>query len=206
MNIFIQHFQQQHGLIPDGALGKETLHEFRELWQIPTDAAVAHLAGNAYHETAGFTRFTENLNYSAERLLEVFPKYFKSWEVAARYARKPDKIANRVYGSRLGNGDEASGDGWKYRGRGTLQVRGKENYKRLGQQLSTDFLTNPELVATNYALDSAVFFFELNKLWDMASTVDDVAIKKVRKKINGSDEGLKEVNQLVKHFYEVLKR
>lgn len=204
MNIFIQRFQQQHGLIPDGNLGRITLSEFRDKWGIPTNEAVAHLAGNAHHETLGFTRFTENFNYSAERLLKVFPTYFKSWEIAAKYANKPEKIANRVYAGRMGNGDEVSNDGWNYRGRGALQITGKQNYALLSEHLGVDLVEKPELAATIYALDSAVFFFKYNKLWDMASKVDDASIKKVRKKINGADNGLPEVKQMVKYYYQML--
>ena len=204
MNKFIYDFQKKHGLGADGVIGKNTLLKIKNIYMIPTIEATAHFVGNTYHETGGFEVFTENLNYSAAGLLKTFPKYFKTDTSAQLYAKKPEKIANKVYGNRMGNGTEASGDGWKFRGRGALQTTGRTNYTLLGKHLNKDLITHPELVESQYAFDSAVFFFNSNKLWTMAAKVDDVAIEKVRRKINGGINGLDEVKAKVKKYYALM--
>jgi putative chitinase len=204
MNKFIIEFQKNNGLTPDGKIGKKTLLKIKDKYNIPTIEALAHFMGNVSHECAEFTVFKENLNYSANGLLKIFPKYFKTLEIAKQYARKPERIANRVYANRMGNGNEASGDGWKYSGKGALQTTGKNNFKLLGDFLKVDLLKNPELVETTYALESAIFYFNSNKLWSIASRVDDLTIRRIRIRVNGGIIGLEDVTKKVKEYYKIL--
>ena len=151
---------------------------------------LAHFLAQTAHESGNFKHIRENLNYSAEGLVKVFPKYF-SKETALWYARKPEAIANVVYGNRMGNGDKNSGDGWRFRGRGYLQLTGKINYKAFGDYISVDLITNPDLVATKYPLTSAAWFFEKNKLWDVCDEgLHQDIVKQVTKRVNGGTIGL----------------
>ena len=204
MNKFIHDFQQKNGLGADGVIGEKTLLKIKNIYMIPTIEATAHFVGNTYHETGGYEVFIENLNYSVAGLLKTFPKYFKTETDALAYAKKPEKIANRIYSNRMGNGTEASGDGWKFRGRGALQTTGRTNYTLLGKHLNKDLIAHPELVENEYAFDSAVFYFNSNKLWTAASEVDDASIKKVRKAVNGGYIGLEDVAEKVKKFYAMM--
>lgn len=202
MSEFIKNWQAENGLTPDGVIGKKTLLKMKEVLNIPTIEAVAHFVGNCYHETGGFIRFEENLNYSSRGLLQTFPKYFKNLDEANSAARNPQKIANIVYGGRMGN--DMLNDGWKFRGRGALQTTGKNNYRLLGQFLGVNLVADPNPVATKYALESALFYFQSNNLWLMCNTINDASIKKVRKAVNGGSIGLEDVNVKVKMFYKIL--
>ena len=206
MSEFIKNWQKEHGLSDDGVIGKKTLLKIKEVYKIPTIEAVAHVMGNLHNETGGFEVFEENLNYSAQGLLNTFKKYFPTLSVAQQYARNPQKIANKVYSSRMGNGNEASGDGWRFRGRGALQTTGKTNYSLLGNYLGVDLIAHPELVATKYAFESAIFYFDSNRLWNMASTITDDSIKKVRKAVNGGTIGLEQASKFVKMYYNILTK
>lgn len=151
-----------------------------------------HFLAQCAHESGNFKHVEENLNYSASRLLTVFPKYFTS-SLAAEYQRKPQRIASRVYANRMGNGNEESRDGWKYRGRGYLQLTGKNNYSRFGQFLKIDLLNRPDLVATTYPLTSAAFFFAANHIWtyaDRGISRNDVIT--VTRRVNGGLNGLED--------------
>lgn len=162
-----------------------TLEEF----YINTPARIAAFMGQICHESSGLTVFEENLNYSADRLLKVFPKYFKVDNVAA-YERHPQKIANRVYASRMGNGDEASGDGWKYRGQGSIQLTGKENHLECGEDLGIDLLNCPELASEKEnTFRVAGWFWSKRNLGNLA---DRGEFKEITRKINGSYNGLDE--------------
>ena len=156
------------------------------------------------HESGNFKFVTENLNYSAEGLLKIFPKYF-SKETAEIAARKPEMIANIVYSNRMGNGDKASGDGWKYRGAGYIQLTGKSNYKAFGDYIGVDLLKEPELVAIKYPLTSAAWYFEVRKLWSIADKgIDDETIKTLTKLINGGHNGLDDRISKTKTFNSLL--
>ena len=156
------------------------------------------------HESGNFKFVTENLNYSAEGLLKIFPKYF-SKETAEIAARKPEMIANIVYSNRMGNGDKASGDGWKYRGRSYLQLTGKMNYSQFGNFIGVDLLKEPDLVATKYALTAAAWFFEYKNLWVLADNgIDNDTIKQLTKKINGGYNNLEDRMIKTKLFYSLL--
>ena len=149
---------------------------------------IAHFFSQVLHESGSMRYDTENLNYSAKALRLVFGKYFKTAKEAKAYARQPEKIANRVYARRMGNGTEASGDGWKYRGRGFIQLTGKNNYRAFAKWIGDpEVLENPDVVATDYPVHSAVFYWDTNNLNKIAD-LDDV--KKLTKKINGGYNGL----------------
>lgn len=146
-------------------------------YQINTPLRIAHFLAQTAHESGDFKALSENLNYSADGLLKTFPKYFNSAS-AAKYERKPQAIASRVYANRGGNGDEASGDGWRYRGRGALQVTMKDNYKALSKSTGIDFVTNPDLASSSqYAFLSAGWYWDqhnLNTLAD-ANKLDSIS-------------------------------
>lgn len=151
---------------------------------------LTHFLAQCAHESGNFKFTKENLNYSADGLLKVFPKYF-SKDTAEIAARKPEVIANIVYSNRMGNGDRASGDGWKYIGRGYIQLTGKSNYAAFGKYIGVDLIANPELVETKYPLTSAAWYFEVRKLWGIAEQgIDEETIKKITKLINGGTHGL----------------
>ncbi len=155
-----------------------------------------HFMAQVAHESANFRLLEENLKYSAERLLVVFPKYFKTPEDAQAYALQPEKIANRIYASRMGNGDEASGDGWRYRGRGFIQLTGRENYRKIGAKIGEDLEANPDRVATELpvALKTACAYWDDRNLNALADADD---IRAITKKINGGYHGLAERERLL---------
>jgi len=161
-------------------------------YNITNPLRLAHFMSQIAHESGDFKFVTENLNYSKESLLKVFPKYFNATNVDG-YARNQEKIGSRVYASRMGNGDEASKEGYKFRGRGFLQLTGKDNYLAFSKFIGEDCVANPDLVATKYPMDSAIWFFDKNKLWDICdkgSTPDIVTL--VTKRVNGGTHGLSE--------------
>lgn len=173
--------------------------EVVERYNITQPLRLAHLMAQIAHESGDFKFVVENLNYSADGLLKVFPKYFKDKATADKYARKPEMIASRVYASRMGNGDEASKEGFAFRGRGYLQLTGKENYKAFSTFIKEDCVANPDLVATKYPMDSAIWFFDKNKLWDICdkgATTDIVTqvTKRVNGYIHGLDDRIKKFN------------
>jgi putative chitinase len=193
--------QEKIGVKPDGAFGPNTLKKAMEFYKMTPERA-AHFFGQTSHETGGFTKFSENLNYSAQGLQGIFGKYFPG-TLEESYARQPEKIANRVYASRMGNGDEKSGDGWKFRGRGALQLTGKDNYKQFSESLKRpEIMTNPDLVANELAFESAIFFFEKNKLWSICDKgVNDASILALTKRINGGTHGLDDRAEKTKRYY-----
>jgi len=164
-----------------------------EKFGITNQLRMAHFLSQCSHESANFTAVRENLNYSAKALMSTFKKYFPTMELALAYERKPEKIGNKVYANRMGNGDEISGDGFKFRGRGYIQLTGKVNYKSFSDFIGEDCVANPDLVATKYPLASAAFFFNNNNLWticDKGATSDVVVL--VTKRVNGGTNGLEE--------------
>jgi putative chitinase len=164
-----------------------TLNEVIEKYVIDTKQRLSHFLAQLCHESGNLKVLSENLNYSAERLLQVFPKYFNKSNVN-QYARKHEKIANRVYCNRMGNGTELSGDGWKYRGRGYIQLTGKDNYRLFGKLINVDLLTNPDLAAQpKYAMLIAGAYWNYKKLNQYADADD---ITTITKKINGGTNGL----------------
>jgi putative chitinase len=144
----------------------------------------------------------ENLNYSAAGLLKVFPSYFNA-TTAVQFARKPQLIANRVYANRIGNGNEASGEGWNYRGRGYLQVTGRANYKAFSEYIGEDCEKHPDLVATKYPLDSAIWFFDRNKLWTLCDKGEE-NVPIVSRRVNGGTNGLQDRLNKFRSFMKYL--
>ncbi|MFX1666937.1 glycoside hydrolase family 19 protein [Riemerella anatipestifer] len=165
---------------------------------------MAHFLGQLAHESGSFRSSIENLNYSADSLLRVFKKYFTPAQARA-YARQPEKIANRVYANRMGNGNETSGDGWKYRGRGYIQLTGKNNYKAFSQFIGEDCVSNPDLVATKYPYESAIWFFRQNKILSIATKIDVETIKRVTRLVNGGYNGLDDRIRKTRYYYSLLK-
>jgi len=171
---------------------------------ITTNLRLAHFLAQCALESTGFTATVENLNYSAQRLLQVFPKYFRNVDPAA-YARNPAKIGSRVYANRMGNGDEASGDGFKFRGRGYIQLTGKNNYTSFSTFVGEDCVADPDLVATKYPLASAAFYFNSNNIWAICDRgADDGTVTSVTKAVNGGTTGLSERLQNFKTFIRAL--
>ena len=197
--------QKKIGVTADGLFGPGTLKSAMTFYKM-TPFKAAHFFAQTSHETGGYKLFSENLNYSAEGLQKTFGKYFTK-ELATSYAKQPEKIANRVYSSRMGNGNETSGEGWKFRGRGALQTTGKSNYEAFSKHIGKpEIMTNPDLVATEYSFESAIFFFDKNKLWDICDKgIDDATILALTKKINGGTNGLEDRKHLTKKFYEWVK-
>ena len=160
---------------------------------INTPLRLAHFLAQCSHESGDFKAVRENLNYSAEGLRKIFGKYFPTDAIAAQYARQPEKIANKVYANRMGNGNEASGDGYNYRGRGYIQLTGKENYASFDKVVDENILANPDLVATKYPLMSAAFFFNKNGLWSICDKGDSIdVVTMVTKRVNGGTIGLED--------------
>jgi len=156
---------------------------------------LAHFFSQVLHESGQMRYDTENLNYSAKALRAVFGKYFDTDQQAEAYARQPERIANRVYANRMGNGGESSGDGWRYRGRGLLQLTGKNNYKAFAAWLGDErVLSEPDRVATDYAVHSAVYYWDKNKLNTIADRDDVVTLTK---RINGGLNGLSHRRELL---------
>lgn len=198
--------QKKIGSTPDGSFGPNTLKKAMEYFKMTPERA-AHFFGQTSHETGGFRSFTENLNYSAKGLQTTFGKYFPD-NLEDSYARQPIKIASRVYANRMGNGNEESKDGWTYRGRGALQLTGKSNYKLFSEYLkNSEIMTNPDLVSTEFAFESAIFFFNNNKLWSICDKgVNDDTITVLTKKINGGYNGLDDRESLTRRYYSWLKK
>ena len=201
----IKALQTKIGATPDGVFGPKTMKAAMEFYKLSAVRA-AHFFGQTSHETGGFKTFSENLNYSAAGLKKIFKKYFNDLTALA-YARNPEKIANKVYGNRMGNGDEASGDGWKFRGRGALQLTGKSNYEAFAKYLGKpEIMDKPEVVADEYAFESAMFFFDKNKLWDICDKgVNEDSMLKLTKRINGGTNGLDHRKALTIKYYNLIK-
>lgn len=169
-------------------------------YDINTPLRKVHFLAQVTHESGGFKFVSENLNYSAKALYGVFRKYFATLEAANIYARQPEKIANKVYANRMGNGTESSGDGWKYRGRGLIQLTGKSNYQALSNTTKQDFISNPDKVSNpEWALTSACWYWQKRKINKYADADD---IHMVTKLINGGYNGL----QSRQHFLEEFKK
>lgn len=197
--------QTKIGVTSDGVFGPGTMKKAMEYYKL-TPVRAAHFFAQTAHETGGFKTFSENLNYSADGLQKIFGKYFPG-DLENSYAKQPEKIANRVYANRMGNGTEESGDGWKFRGRGALQLTGKDNYKAFADYLDKpEIMDNPDLVATTYSFESAFFFFDRNKLWAICDLgINDPAIEKLTRKINGGTHGLDDRNAKTKKYYEYVR-
>jgi putative chitinase len=202
----LKSLQTKIGVGADGAFGPGTLKAAMAYYKMTPERA-AHFFAQTAHESGNFKAFSENLNYGAAGLTGIFKKYFPTTEKALLYERKPEKIANLVYGNRMGNGDEASGEGFKFRGRGALQLTGKDNYKAFSEYLKNpEIMTNPDLVADQFAFESAIFFFDRNKLWDICDKgVNKDTILALTKRINGGTHGLADREEKTLKYYGYLK-
>jgi putative chitinase len=192
------------GHVPDAVIAQlpDTMTKF----ELNTPLRLAHFLAQAGHESGGFKAVNENLNYGSKGLLSIFKKYFPSTEKALAYERKPEKIANLVYGGRMGNGVEATGEGYKFRGRGYIQLTGKDNYKAFDAVVTENILETPDLVATKYPLLSAAWFFHkngLHKIADQGAT--DAVVTSVTKRVNGGTIGLADRIKHFKEYYTLLK-
>lgn len=189
------------GHIPDAVLAQ--IPDTAARFGITNTLRLAHFLSQCGHESGNWKAVRENLNYSAKGLMGIFKKYFPNAALANAYQRQPEKIANRVYASRMGNGPEISGDGYKYRGRGYIQLTGKVNYTAFNQTVPEDIINNPDQVATKYPLASAAFFFNSNKLWSICDQgATPAVVTSVTKRVNGGTIGLAD---RVKHFNEYYK-
>jgi putative chitinase len=191
------------GHIPDGVI--DQIPDVQAKFEINTPLRLAHFLAQTGHESGGFKAISENLNYGAKGLTTIFKKYFTP-ESAKEFERKPEKIANIVYANRMGNGPQASGEGYKFRGRGYIQLTGKDNYSAFDKTVEDDILANPDLVATKYPLLSAAWFFHkngLNKIADEGAT--DEVVTKVTKRVNGGTIGLPDRLKHFKEYHNLLK-
>lgn len=181
----------------------DALNKILPEYKINTKLRLCHFLAQILHESGNLKYKSENLNYSAKALRSVFPKYFKTDEIANQYARKPEKIANRVYANRMGNGDEASGDGWLFRGRGLIQLTGHDNYKLCGISIKSNLLENPDLLinTAEASIKAACWFWNSKKLNELA---DKDNIKSITKRINGGYNGLDDRENILKRAKSIV--
>jgi putative chitinase len=193
--------QKKIGVTADGAFGPGTFKKAAAFYKL-SPARAAHFFAQTAHESGNFKAFSENLNYGAKGLRGIFGKYFKTDLEARMYERQPQKIANRVYANRMGNGPESSGDGWKFRGRGALQLTGKDNYQAFATYINRpDVMDNPDLVAGELCFESALWFFDRNKLWSICDKgINEAAILALTKRINGGTHGLDDRRMKTKKY------
>lgn len=189
------------GHIPESVIAQipDTAAKFK----IDTPLKLAHFLAQCGHESGGFKVVNENLNYSADGLKKIFPKYFPG-NLSESYARNPEKIAAKVYGGRMGNGGEETKEGWKFRGRGFIQLTGKNNYTEFGKAINEDVISNPDLVATKFPLLSAAWFFSKNCLHKCIDE-SDATVTSVTKCVNGGTIGLSDRLKHFKEYYNLLK-
>jgi len=191
------------GHVPDAVIAQ--IPDTAKKFNITNTLRLAHFLAQCSHESGGFKAVSENLNYSSDGLKKIFPKYFPG-NLNESYARQPEKIANRVYSSRMGNGDESSGEGYKFRGRGFIQLTGKSNYAAFDKMVDDDILATPDLVATKYPLMSAAFFFNNNSLWTICDKgADEATVTAVTKRVNGGTIGLPDRIKHFNEYYALLK-
>ncbi len=195
--------EKLRGHIPDAVIAQ--IPDTAAKFQINTPLRLAHFLAQCGHESGGFKATQENLNYSAKGLMGIFKKYFPTQALAEAYQRQPAKIASKVYGGRMGNGPESTGEGYKFRGRGYIQLTGKENYTAFGKAINEDICSNPDKVATSYALLSAAWFFNKNGLHKMADEgATDLVVTKITKRVNGGTIGLPDRIKHFKEYYHLL--
>lgn len=191
------------GHIPDAVIAQ--IPDTAAKFQINTPLRLAHFLAQCGHESGGFRATQENLNYSAKGLNGIFKKYFPTEAAAKAYERQPAKIASKVYGGRMGNGPESTQEGYKFRGRGYIQLTGKENYTAFGKAINEDILSNPDKVASSYALLSAAWFFNKNGLHKMADGgATDAVVTSITKRVNGGTIGLPDRIKHFKEYYSLL--
>jgi putative chitinase len=192
------------GVVPEKVITQ--LIPIAEKFEINTNLRLAHFLAQCAHESGNYTAIYENLNYSAKALKKMFPRHFFG-DLADMYARKPEKIGARIYANRMGNGNEASGDGWTYRGRGYIQLTGRTNYAIFSKFIGEDCLMMPSLVATHYPLASAAYFFYSNKLWAICDKGDsEGVVEDVTYRVNGGYNGLADRQKYFKIYDALLSK
>jgi putative chitinase len=203
MSEIIKKLQQKVGSYSDGIFGPNTLKQAKNCYGL-TNTQAAHFFAQCSHETGEFRHFEENLMYSKESLLAVFSKYFSQKE-AEIFEYHPKKIANRVYSNRMGNGSEKSGDGYKYRGRGAIQLTGFYNYDSFSEYIDDqEVIENPDLILQNYSFKVALYYFNRENLWDFTDDTSLENIKEITRRINGWYNGLEHRKELTYEYYEML--
>jgi putative chitinase len=191
------------GHVPDSVIAQ--IPDTAAKFNITTPLRLAHFLSQCGHESGGFKAVNENLNYSAKGLMGTFKKYFPTEDLAKKYEKKPELIAARVYANRMANGDEASKDGFKFRGRGFIQLTGRDNYTKFSKFIGEDCVNGSDLVATKYPLASAAFFFDSNKLWSICDKgADEATVTAVTKRVNGGTIGLSDRLKHFKEYYALL--
>jgi putative chitinase len=191
------------GHVPDAVI--QMIPDTAAKFQINTPLRLAHFLAQCGHESGGFRVTQENLNYSAKGLMGIFKKYFPTEAIANAYQRNPQKIANKVYANRMSNGDEASGDGFKFRGRGYIQLTGRANYTEFGKSIGEDIASNPDIVSGKHALLSAAWFWSKNGLNKMADGgASDAVVTSITKRVNGGTIGLADRIKHFKEYYHLL--
>jgi putative chitinase len=191
------------GHIPDSVIAQ--IPDTAAKFGINTPLRLAHFLAQCGHESGGFRVVNENLNYSAKGLMGIFKKYFPTEALAKQYERKPEMIASKVYASRMGNGAEPTKEGFKFRGRGFIQLTGKDNYTAFGKSINEDIASNPDKVATAYPLLSAAWFFTKNGLHKIADEgASDLVVTKITKRVNGGTIGLPDRIKHFKEYYQLL--
>lgn len=202
----IKELQRKVRVEPDGVIGRNTFKAICEYYAFKDPMIGVHFLAQCDHETGGFTRFEENLNYSAKGLMLTFKKYFPEPVIAQAFARKPEHIANRVYADRMGNGPEESGDGWKFRGRGAIQLTGKATYEECAEDLEMPFLLKDlDRFSKDFAFDSAAWYFWKRGIFELCTDTDLSTIKKITKKINGGYNGLDHRIELTRKYEKLTK-
>lgn len=164
---------------------------------------LAHFLAQCHHESGGFKKVVENMNYSSARLLQVFPKYFNE-ENVQMFASNPQRIANKVYGGRMGN--VKPNDGWDFRGRGYFHLTGRANYELFEKETGLKVVDNPGLVATLYPMESAAWFWRRNKIHELCVDATDNTVALVTKKIQGGRLGLNERKELTHKYLELIEK
>jgi putative chitinase len=198
----MKRLQEKAGVSADGAFGPNTARAVAKHYGLSPERG-AHILGQSHHESAGFKRVSEGLYYSTpERIQAVWPSRFKTVADAEPYAKNPEKLADKVYGGRMGN----DGEGYKWRGRGFLQLTGRDNYSRFAADMDIgSVMDNPDLVEDEYAFDTAVWFFKTNKLFNIADEgVTDDVIRKITKRVNGGTHGLADREKQTHMIYKWL--
>ncbi len=191
------------GHIPDVVIAQ--IPDTASKFNINTPLRLAHFLAQCGHESGGFKVTSENLNYSAKGLMGIFKKYFPTESLAESYQRQPQKIANKVYASRMDNGSESSGDGYKFRGRGYIQLTGRANYTAFGKAINEDIANNPDVVSGKYALLSAAWFWSKNGLNTLADGgASDQVVTSITKRVNGGTIGLPDRIKHFKEYYHLL--
>ena len=207
----IKDLQKYLGTTVDGVIGKKTIELVADKFNLANNAQAAHFMAQCHHESMGFTRTVENLNYRAEALAKIYPKYIKPYE-ARFYAQQPEKIANKIYANRMGNGDESTGDGWRYRGRGYIQITGKNNYYQYFKNIGLSIISPDLLLLPPHALASADWFFYKNDIYSLCKNTTAISVLDVSRAVNlgnihsnATPNGFLDRVALTKQYFDVLK-